>query len=103
VIALNFTPVPRAGYRLGVPAAQAYQEILNTDSEYYGGSNCGNAGRLAVQNHPHMGFEHSIELTLPPLAAVFLQAIPEAPEQVVTPKLEEEVQVLSKKPIRETD
>lgn len=103
VIALNFTPVPRAGYRLGVPAAQAYQEILNTDSEYYGGSNCGNAGRLAVQNHPYMGFEHSIELTLPPLAAVFLQAIPEAPEQVAIPELEEEGQVLSKKPMRETD
>jgi len=78
VAALNFTPIPRGMYRLGVPYAHSYREVLNTDSEYYGGSNCGNTGELIVQNHPYMGFEHSIELTLPPLAAVFLQAIPKA-------------------------
>lgn len=74
VILLNFTPVPRYQYRIGVPAAKCYREVLNTDSEYYGGSNCGNAGLIPVQAHPWMGFEHSVEITLPPLAALYLQA-----------------------------
>lgn len=74
VILLNFTPVPRYQYRIGVPVTDSYREILNTDSEYYGGSNCGNAGMIPVQPHPWMGFEHSVEVTLPPLAALFLQA-----------------------------
>ncbi|PID50347.1 MAG: 1,4-alpha-glucan branching enzyme [Proteobacteria bacterium] len=74
IIVLNFTPVPRSGYRIGVPRYTAYQEVLNTDSHYYGGSNCGNAGLLAIQDTPWMGFSQSIELTLPPLGAVFLQA-----------------------------
>jgi 1,4-alpha-glucan branching enzyme len=83
VIALNFTPVLREGYRLGVPDAADYEVILNTDSQYYGGSNCGNSGLLSVQNQPCMGFEHSIEITLPPLAAVFLQAIPKAHQPLI--------------------
>lgn len=74
IILLNFTPVPRYQYRIGVPAAQSYREVLNTDSEYYGGSNCGNAGEIPVQPRPWMGFGHSVEVTLPPLAALFLQA-----------------------------
>ncbi len=74
VILLNFTPVPRYAYRIGVPAADHYREVLNTDSEYYGGSNCGNAGMIPVQAHPWMGFEHSVEVTLPPLAALFLKS-----------------------------
>jgi 1,4-alpha-glucan branching enzyme len=74
IVLLNFTPVPRYQYRIGVPAASSYREVLNTDSEYYGGSNCGNAGIIPVQSHPWMGFEHSVEVTLPPLAALFLQS-----------------------------
>lgn len=74
LVVLNFTPVPRYQYRIGVPDAPSYQEIMNTDSEFYGGSNCGNAGEIAVQTQPYMGFEHSIEITLPPLAALFLQS-----------------------------
>ena len=76
IVVLNFTPVPRHGYRIGVPAATAYSEILNTDSQYYGGSNCGNAGWIPVQACPWMGFEQSIEVTLPPLAALFLAREP---------------------------
>ena len=75
LVILNFTPVPRYAYRIGVPAAGAYTEILNTDSAYYGGSNCGNAGWIGVQAQPWMGFEQSIELTLPPLAALFLKGV----------------------------
>ena len=74
VVLLNFTPVPRYAYRIGVPNAVAYRELLNTDSEFYGGSNCGNAGTLPVAAIPWMGFEQSIEITLPPLGALFLQA-----------------------------
>lgn len=74
VVLLNFTPVPRYAYRIGVPNAAAYRELLNTDSEFYGGSNCGNAGTLPVAAIPWMGFEQSIEITLPPLGALFLQA-----------------------------
>ena len=72
----NFTPVPRLGYRIGVPAAGNYRECLNSDSAWYGGSNMGNAGRIASEAIPWMGFEHSLELTLPPLGALFLK--PEA-------------------------
>jgi len=70
---LNFTPVPRHNYRIGVPMRAEFEEILNTDSEWYGGSNLGNLGALECQKQPWMGFEQSIELSLPPLAAVFLR------------------------------
>ena len=73
VCIFNFTPVPRLGYRIGVPPARAYREVLNTDSVWYGGSNVGNAGRLALEETPWMGFEHSLALTLPPLAGLILK------------------------------
>lgn len=73
VCLLNFTPVVRENYRIGVPAASAYYEVLNSDSEYYGGSNCGNSGDIAVNAQPWSGFDQSIELTLPPLAALYLK------------------------------
>ncbi len=73
LVGLNFTPVPRVGYRVGVPQAGLYAELLNTDSQFYGGSNSGNAGLLASEAIPWMGFEHSVALTLPPLGAVFLK------------------------------
>ena len=74
VVALfNFTPVPRRGYRIGVPAASAWCEILNTDSMFYGGSNLGNGKPLQPEARPWMDFEHSIEVTLPPLGAIFLK------------------------------
>ncbi len=72
ICVFNFTPVPRLSYRIGVPAADSYRECLNSDSSWYGGSNTGNAGCIPVQNTPWMGFEHSLELTLPPLAGLIL-------------------------------
>ncbi|MEJ2321128.1 MAG: 1,4-alpha-glucan branching protein GlgB [Gammaproteobacteria bacterium] len=71
---LNFTPVPRHHYRLGVPRGGSYRELLNSDSGFYGGTNNGNGGNIPVQETPWMGFEHSIEINLPPLAALFLKA-----------------------------
>ena len=73
VVCCNFTPVPRPGYRLGVPHGGLYDEVFNGDSAFYGGSNLGNGGAIAAQPVPHHGREHSVGLTLPPLAAVVLK------------------------------
>lgn len=72
VVVSNFTPVPRHGYRLGVPKAGMYQEILNSDSEFYGGSNTGNIGLPSDRIAAH-GRTDSICMTIPPLATVYLR------------------------------
>jgi len=66
----NFTPVPRAGYEFGVPEEGFYEEILNTDSELFGGSNLGNGGLVSSRPIPKHGRQSSISVTLPPLAVV---------------------------------
>ena len=73
VVAVNFTPVPQQGYRLGVPRTGRYVEVLNSDSTYYGGSNLGNGDGIEAGAGAWMNQPASIELTLPPLAAVILQ------------------------------
>ena len=75
VVALNFTPVPRYRYRIGVPAPGRYRELLNSDSTYYGGSNIGNGGWLQAEPLPWMGRPYSLEITLPPLAGLLLQGV----------------------------
>ncbi len=70
VIVGNFTPMPREKYRVGVPRAGQYQEILNTDAAIYGGGNLGNAGHVASKDVPFHGQAQSIEITIPPLAMV---------------------------------
>ena len=72
IIILNFTPVPRMNYRLGVPEAGAYAEIFNSDSHYYSGSNTGN-GVVVSEPTPWMNLPHSISLNLPPLGALILK------------------------------
>jgi len=67
---LNFTPVIRSGYRIGVPVSGSYREIVNSDSGYYEGSNVGNMGRIATTGKPWMGLADSIVITLPPLAGL---------------------------------
>jgi 1,4-alpha-glucan branching enzyme len=69
----NFAPVARRGYRVGAPSAGECREILNTDSEFFGGSNIGNGGVLRTDPIPHHGLNHSLELTLPPLAALWIE------------------------------
>jgi 1,4-alpha-glucan branching enzyme len=70
---LNATPVPREGYRIGVPAgAGRYVEIFNSDSRYYGGGDIGNPVPLAIEPVPAMGYTQSVVLTVPPLACVVL-------------------------------
>ncbi len=72
-VLLNFTPVPRVGYRIGVPEAGRWREVLNSDSGYYGGSNVGNLGVLESAARPWMGRAHSLLVTLPPLAGIVLR------------------------------
>jgi 1,4-alpha-glucan branching enzyme len=66
----NFTPVPREGYRFGVPDEGFYEEILNTDSEAFGGGNIGNGGLVTSDPSPQHGRPFSISVKLPPLAVV---------------------------------
>ena len=70
---VNFTPVPRDDYLVGVPFAGRYRELLNSDSEYYGGSNFGNIGELVSEPIAHMEQPHSLRLRIPPLAAIVLE------------------------------
>ncbi|GAB4344536.1 MAG: 1,4-alpha-glucan branching protein GlgB [Gammaproteobacteria bacterium] len=77
VVVLNFTPVPRHDYRIGVPQGGRYREIFNSDSVYYGGSNLGNGFAEARGDQPWMGQPASLSLTLPPLGGVIFA--PEAP------------------------
>jgi 1,4-alpha-glucan branching enzyme len=74
LVAMNFTPVPREGYRLGCPNPGLWREIFNSDSEWYGGSNIGNGAGLLAEDTPWMGYPHSLVLTLPPLGAVIIMA-----------------------------
>ncbi len=74
VIVCNFTPIPRLEYRLGVPAGGYWRELLNSDGKEYGGSGMGNAGGVMAENKPVHGRPYSLELTLPPLGALFLKA-----------------------------
>jgi 1,4-alpha-glucan branching enzyme len=70
VFACNFTPVPRHNYRIGVPEAGFYEEVLNTDAEMFGGSNMGNGGMVSSDDVAMHGRPQSLAITLPPLAVV---------------------------------
>jgi 1,4-alpha-glucan branching enzyme len=72
IVVLNFTPVPRENYRLGVPDEGTYTEIFNSDSKYYDGSNVGNAA-VGSEAIVWMNQPHSIKLNLPPLGALILK------------------------------
>jgi 1,4-alpha-glucan branching enzyme len=85
VVAVNFTPVPRHNYRIGVPKAGIYQELLNSDAGIYGGSNMGNMGAVNSESWSTHGQPHSISLTLPPLAVLVLKLKPsELPPSTAT-------------------
>ena len=73
LVVCNMTPVPRAGYGIGVPNAGTWQELLNTDAAVYGGSNMGNGGSLRTVPVQRHGEAQSLELTVPPLATLYLR------------------------------
>ncbi|QXT40970.1 1,4-alpha-glucan branching protein GlgB [Gymnodinialimonas ceratoperidinii] len=73
VVMCNFTPVERTDFRIGVPAEGVWEEVLNTDSELYGGGNRGNLGAVTAQPTACDGHDQSVTLTLPPLSTVVLR------------------------------
>jgi 1,4-alpha-glucan branching enzyme len=73
-VACNFTPVPRHNHRIGVPFGGAWAEILNSDAPLYGGSGQGNLGGVDAVPVAWQGMEHSIVVTIPPLAMVVFRA-----------------------------
>jgi len=73
VVVLNFTPVPRPAYRIGVPEAGHYAELVNSDSALFGGSNVGNLGGADTEPIAAHGFNQSLKLMVPPLACLMLK------------------------------
>ncbi len=81
----NFTPVPRTNYRIGVPRAGFYREAVNSDAEYYGGSNVGNQGGVRSEPVSWMGRPHSIPIAVPPLGGLVLVFEPLPEPEAVSP------------------
>jgi 1,4-alpha-glucan branching enzyme len=73
LVVCNFTPVPRHDYRIGVPHAGRWLEVLNSDAQVYGGSGLGNGGAVTAEMAPGHGHAHSLSLVLPPLATLILR------------------------------
>jgi 1,4-alpha-glucan branching enzyme len=68
----NLSPVPQTGFRVGLPKAGTFEEVINTDADEYGGSNVGNMGSVEAKPVPWHGLDHSAMLTLPPVGVVWL-------------------------------
>ena len=73
VIVLNFTPVSRENYRIGVSHESSYEELFNSDSGHYGGSNVGNKKYLKTDATSWGNFPHSVNLVIPPLGGIILR------------------------------
>jgi 1,4-alpha-glucan branching enzyme len=73
LVVCNMTPVPRHRYRIGVPLSGGWREIFNSDSDFYGGSNVGNSGRVETVDVQMHGHPRSVDLVLPPLSTIYLQ------------------------------
>ena len=74
LVVCNFTPVPRVGYRVGVPWGGYWRELLNSDGKEYAGSGMGNMGGVQAEEIKVHGRPFSLNLTLPPLTALFFKA-----------------------------
>jgi 1,4-alpha-glucan branching enzyme len=74
LVVCNFTPVPRLNYRVGAVRGGFWKEVLNSDATDYGGSGHGNLGEVEAAPVPCHGRLYSLNLTLPPLAVVFLKS-----------------------------
>ena len=80
IAVLNWTPVVRHGYRIGVPEPGYYQELMNSDAGFYGGGNVGNEGGVEAQALPAHGYPYSISLVLPPLCGLLFKRLPTSSE-----------------------
>ncbi|GDX33009.1 1,4-alpha-glucan branching enzyme GlgB [Actinomycetes bacterium] len=74
--AVNFSPTPHEGYRIGLPLPGRWNEVLNTDADFYGGSGVGNLGGVTAVGEPWQGRPASAKMVLPPLAAIYLRFDP---------------------------
>jgi len=75
ICVFNFTPATLENYVIGVPEAGSYKEIFNSDAAWYGGTDVGNGGMVDSQEQQEHGFEHTLTITIPPLAALFLEKV----------------------------
>lgn len=75
LVVCNFTPVPRPDYRVGAPRGGYWKELLNSDAQEYGGSGMGNLGGAHASTASAHGRPYSLDLTLPPLSALFLKPL----------------------------
>jgi 1,4-alpha-glucan branching enzyme len=86
IVVSNMTPVVRENYRIGVPKPGFYEEIINSDSDFYWGSNVGNGGGIETEPVTFHGYEQSLSLRLPPLGTIMLKfnakATPETPSEL---------------------
>jgi 1,4-alpha-glucan branching enzyme len=73
LVAINYTPVPRHNYRIGVPVGGTWREVFNSDAPIYWGSGQGNLGEVEASPMPHYQWPSSMVLTLPPLGAVIMK------------------------------
>ena len=90
IIILNFTPIPRDDYRIGVPGPGEYELLLNSDQKVFGGSNYETAARVKAEEKPYHGFDYSISINLPPLTGIYLKYKAESKKQKKTKKKETE-------------
>jgi 1,4-alpha-glucan branching enzyme len=72
LVVLNLTPVVRHRYRVGAPRGGRWRELLNSDGDVYGGGGTGNLGAVEADHNPAHGRDHSLVLSLPPLACLLL-------------------------------
>ena len=75
VVVCNFTPVPRLGYRVGLPKADNYEEIMNSDWQQYGGSGVSNGGQIVADHMGWQNCDYSASLNLPPLGVFMLKPV----------------------------
>lgn len=78
IVICNFTPEVRSGYRLGVPEAGVYKEVLNSDADEFGGSNVLNEGKFITEVVPCHNQAQSIQITLPPLSTIYFRLVERA-------------------------
>lgn len=75
VVVMNCTPVPRTNYRIGVPRAGSFTEIINSDAKIYGGEDIGNLGKVKTEKIASHGYPQCLSLTIPPLGILILKPI----------------------------
>ena len=98
----NFQPMLRENYRIGVPYAGTYSEVMNTDWSEFGGSGISNGTAIVSTDDPMHGFEQSIELTLPPMSVMYFKCVRKKPKRKPRKKADETTTVAKKSTKKKT-